>query len=121
MQSIEVDSPMGDILFLNLHMTAGGHLHPESDKINQIRESEIIEAIKAGEDFIREKKEKENEVEAKVVILGDFNCGPDASPVNYELLQPFGYTDAALKHSIENNESFSTWCPRNELNAKGVL
>ena len=123
MQSVEVCSPIGNILFLNLHFTAGGYSHPDSEKINEIRESEVLEAIKAGEDFATREKESAGEINPKVVILGDLNCGPDASPMNYDLLKSNGYIDGALKYIFKEDskkDNFSTWCPRNKLNARGV-
>lgn len=123
MQSVEVSSPIGDILFLNLHCSAGGHKHPESEEINKIRESEILEAIEAGDKFVEKQKKNGGGKNSKVIILGDLNCGPDASPMNYNLLKSYGYVDGALNYickETSNQDSFITWCPKNKLNARGV-
>eukprot|EP00548_Thalassiothrix_antarctica_P010943 CAMPEP_0194158094 /NCGR_PEP_ID=MMETSP0152-20130528/74670_1 /TAXON_ID=1049557 /ORGANISM="Thalassiothrix antarctica, Strain L6-D1" /LENGTH=167 /DNA_ID=CAMNT_0038867035 /DNA_START=15 /DNA_END=515 /DNA_ORIENTATION=- len=122
------------ISLVNMHCTAGGWDHPESDATNEIRESELQEAI----DKLQELSNKED----LKMIIGDLNMGMNASECNYKFLCRSKYKDLILEAkelptSSKEKESenadgkekeelsstlqdpFVTWDPENILNQSG--
>jgi endonuclease/exonuclease/phosphatase family metal-dependent hydrolase len=85
---------------INTHLTAGGAAEPESARAEEIRTFQIYELV----------RESINRNISKTIILGDLNCGPQASVKNYELFH---------KYHFENllNPLQYTWEPTNPLNA----
>ena len=96
---------IGNFAIANLHTTGGGFLnHPESDKANHIRAAQISEACTL---VIKQSK--------NCMLIGDLNCGPEASETNYSLALASGFIDPYMP--IYGSESRPTWTPLNPLNA----
>jgi len=102
----KVLSPLGKLLLVNMHTTAGG-THPEG--VDAIRQSELKEALMVCEDGSREGY--------RSMVVGDLNAGPEASPINYGLMLDSGYTDLVLQAAGEAD--MRTWDPENPLNKTG--
>ena len=115
MLAIEVDVPtFGDCVFINMHTTAGGTTDPEHPDVDTDREHELKQAM----DYC-----KLVEGEGKIgIIVGDLNCGPEASKSNYEYCLKGGfrdtYVEAKSSGKLEAGPS-STWDPSNHLNKIG--
>jgi endonuclease/exonuclease/phosphatase family metal-dependent hydrolase len=97
----------GPIVISNSHHTSGGMLHhPEGAYTSRARSRQYRQLF----DVL------DRDASADRFAVGDFNCGPEALPKNYQELLSSGYTDAwAACH----NASAPTWDPKNELNAHG--
>jgi len=68
----------------NIHVTAGGFIwHTESEVSNGIRSKQISQTIEIL------KKRKNN----TLILLGDFNAGPNVSQVNYDQIINDGFLD----------------------------
>lgn len=98
--------PSGHHLRLfTFHTSAGGlRRHPESAVMELIRARQIEQILDAarGPD--------------PVVLAGDLNAGPEASPVNYRQALSAGFSDAFASAGAEG----ITWDPANPLVAAGV-
>lgn len=110
MQTVEVDTPMGAMLFVNMHTTAGG-FSPESKAADNVRKSELDEAMRACKDY--------NEGTCVSILLGDMNMGPEASKVNYEHVLNEGFTDEVIGELEKVEGETGTWSPENILNKTG--
>lgn len=100
---VHVATPLGKLCLINLHTTAGGGSNTESQDVDDVRESELREAIEIGR----------RETDCKTMIVGDFNCGPEASAGNYRCMMQYDYEDAALPWAQEIG---CTWDSANPLN-----
>lgn len=113
---VEVDIPvLGKVTFVNMHTTAGGQVDPEHPNTDADREDELRQAVevcaaatKAGN---------------RGIILGDLNCGPEASQGNFQYVLDQGYRDTYAEAQAANRlvagPAF-TWDPTNYLNSVGV-
>lgn len=112
---IEVDIPKyGECVLLNMHTTAGGTTDPEHPDVDTDREDELRQALDHC---------KQVESLGKIgIILGDLNCGPEASPSNYEYCLDAGFRDTYIEAvnsgRLEKGPTF-TWDPENYLNKIG--
>ena len=95
---------LGRINLINFHATAGGvHAHPEHDRMENIRSSQIeqiLSYIKALD---------------KVILAGDLNAGPHTSYRNYWQVLQAGFIDT---FAAAGGEGY-TWDPDNLLVANG--
>ena len=100
----------GLIEIVNSHTTAGGSRHhPESQTADNCRQLQLEEMI----EFLMQRDASI----AHSLLVGDLNCGPEASKSNYEFLLSRGFTDLP---SIAYSSSVApvTWEPENPLNAE---
>lgn len=112
-----VDIPsIGKITLVNMHTTAGGATHPEDPGCDTDREDELRQAI----EVCTEVASKEGHVGG--IIIGDLNCGPEASPANYAYVLDQGFRDVYVEAQEAGNlldgPAFS-WDPTNYLNEIG--
>jgi endonuclease/exonuclease/phosphatase family metal-dependent hydrolase len=99
---------IGRIEIVNCHTTAGGpRHHPESETADHCRANQLDEVM----DYI---KQRDSSV-MHSLIAGDLNCGPEASPENFNKLLSGGFADlfAAARGSTALPV---TWDPQNSLN-----
>ena len=106
----KMETPIGKIAWANLHTTAGGGADPEAGAVDQVRQSELQEAVNlctaARADGYAP------------LIVGDLNCGPESSAENYEFLSDCGFQDLVLPFA----ESIGcTWDPTSPLNNMTVF
>jgi endonuclease/exonuclease/phosphatase family metal-dependent hydrolase len=93
------------VRLITFHTSAGGvRRHPESAAMELIRAQQIEQILDAarGPD--------------PVVLAGDLNAGPEASPVNYRQVLAAGFSDAFAAAGAEG----ITWDPGNPLVADGA-
>lgn len=83
------------------HLSVGGLSHPEGARATSIRAQQINEIF----NYL----ESDNIFES--IILGDFNCGPNVSPKNYELFLEKNFINTLDPDVV-------TWDPKNPLNKK---
>eukprot|EP00930_Biecheleria_cincta_P087258 TRINITY_DN76504_c0_g1_i1.p1 TRINITY_DN76504_c0_g1~~TRINITY_DN76504_c0_g1_i1.p1 ORF type:complete len:306 (-),score=47.25 TRINITY_DN76504_c0_g1_i1:70-987(-) len=102
---VHIDTPLGKLCLINLHTTAGGGSNTESQDVDDVRKSELREAIEIGSIG--------HEKGCKTMIVGDFNCGPEASEGNYRYMMENNYEDAAFPWAQEIG---CTWDSANPLN-----
>jgi len=108
MLAVRVRSPIGPLFLVNMHPTAGGELKPE--EANGLRQEELEEAVALCQNELKA------DAATKAIIIGDLNCGPDASIVNYEYVLKSGFEDALAE---KDNTEWCTWDPENPLNKVG--
>jgi endonuclease/exonuclease/phosphatase family metal-dependent hydrolase len=112
-----IDVPnYGFLKVINIHPTAGG-TDPESAQADANRQRTLqdivdfyLHTIQGNEGF-------------GAIIVGDFNCGPDVSPKNFEFIMKYGFRDTfqeAIFNGVVPNEQHHTWDSKNLLNADGV-
>lgn len=101
----------GRIAFVNMHTTAGGLQHPE--KVDAIREAELKEAIDISEEYVKK------DLCDDAMVVGDLNCGPEASAANYAYLSENHWKDAVQVAWGEGTIP-ATWDSSNLLNVGGV-
>jgi endonuclease/exonuclease/phosphatase family metal-dependent hydrolase len=112
---VEVQLPgMGRVTIVNMHTTAGGHVDPEHPDVDGDREDELRQAAEVCETAAAEDR--------LGLIIGDLNCGPEASASNYSYILKRGfrdtYAEAAEAGKLDDGPAF-TWDPTNYLNASG--
>jgi len=107
--TMQVGTPLGDLFLANLHTTAGGGSDTESGDTDSARQSELEEAMQACQQAMQKG--------CKAMIVGDFNCGPEASVGNYEFMKR-DYVDAVLPFV---SEQMVTWDCNNPLNNMPVF
>lgn len=106
-----IDIPsVGRICVVNVHLTAGGEQDPTSRSSEDCREKELRQVI----DFINYEENNGK----PCILLGDFNCGPEASAINYEYVIKNGFRDTFLE-AVHRSEQACTWHPDNILNKCG--
>ena len=99
---IELLGP-GPMRLVNLHASAGGLFrHPEGVAAAAIRTRQIDQVLQSAG-------------EGSVVLAGDFNAGPEASPFHYRKVLDAGYRDAFAMAGAAG----ATWDPNNPLVAGG--
>jgi endonuclease/exonuclease/phosphatase family metal-dependent hydrolase len=99
--------PHAALTVLNVHTTAGGlWQHPESARVDQIRDKQIHQILSAAE---REK--------GVVMITGDFNAGPGVSEANFRSMREAGYE--SVYDRLHPSSNAVTWDPTNRLNVSG--
>jgi endonuclease/exonuclease/phosphatase family metal-dependent hydrolase len=107
--SVTLDTGNNGLLeVINSHTTAGGSKHhPESSIADRCRQLQLDEMV----EFSQQR-------DASVVhslIVGDLNCGPEASRANYESILSCGFTDLIVA-ADPNGRAPVTWDPKNPLN-----
>lgn len=112
---VEVDVPcLGKVTFVNMHTTAGGEVDPEHPDADADREDELRQAVEVCNGAHKAGK--------LGIIVGDLNCGPEASQgnFNYVLQQGFRdtYAEAQAAGTLLPGPLF-TWDPTNYLNTVG--
>ena len=105
---------------INMHTTAGGTAHPEHPEVDIDREDELKQAYDMAV--------KATQEEMIPMIVGDLNCGPEASASNYNYILQQSYCDTFLRYKetqssgsdIAASEGLDvTWDPKNYLNEIG--
>jgi endonuclease/exonuclease/phosphatase family metal-dependent hydrolase len=86
----------------NIHFTAGGILGPEHKRSDKLRGHQIEQLLK---DISSDNCDGH-------ILIGDFNCGPSVSEINYNALIAAGFKN------ISSNAL--TWDPKNPLNSNGI-
>ena len=101
----------GLIEIVNSHTTAGGSKHhPESCAADSCRQMQLEEMVEFS-------LQRDASV-AHSLLVGDLNCGPEASRSNYEFLLSRGFTDLVVS-AHPNSSAPVTWDPKNPLNSEG--
>ena len=93
---------VGDVRVLDVHTTAGGGGGPESPRVERLRARQLRQVSELG-----------LASSLPVVLCGDLNTGPEASPDNLRQLLDAGWTDPVV--------GGTTWDPDNPLNRGGVF
>ena len=103
--ALTVDLPaLGPVRLVTLHASAGGLFHhPESAAAEAIRDAQIEQALALARQ------------EGPVLLVGDFNAGPEASAHQYRCVLEAGYVDAFAEAGAVG----VSWAPRNPLVAAG--
>lgn len=102
---VHVYTDVGKLCLVNMHTTAGGGEDTESAGVDRVRESELEEAMELCEAGIQKG--------CKAMIVGDFNCGPEASAPNYKFMEEKGYIDLVKPFA---DQVGATWTPESVLN-----
>jgi len=102
-----IDTPLGEITAFNVYTAAGGLFrHPERPNIDAVRQLQLDQLTEscgtAGGSHL--------------ILLGDFNTGPQVSPSNYASLLHRGFVDTYAVTDHADGEPEVTWDPRNPLN-----
>lgn len=98
----------GMVDVLNTHTTAGGmRHHPESAAADACRLAQLQELMAMAQML-------ENKAEVQF-LLGDLNCGPEASLANYEYLLEQRWIDLVAQ-GCGRRQPLVTWDPANLLN-----
>jgi len=120
---------LGKFRIINMHTTAGGVEDPENPNVDKTREDELSQAWESAQAAL-EVSSQGSEVIVPIII-GDLNCGPEASASNFEFILNKGFRDTfheflskkstiALPNERKEEESLSiTWDPKNPLNMNG--
>ena len=109
--AIRVSTHIGKIALANLHTTAGGGVDPEAGGVDSVRQSELEEAME-----LCDQAQADGYASA---IIGDLNCGPEASAPNYDyVVQSRGYADVVAPFAAEVG---ATWDQANPLNNLAVF
>lgn len=112
---VDVDIPgLGVVTLVNMHTTAGGHIDPEHPDADSDREDELRQAYDVCAAV---------EAEGRLaIILGDLNCGPEASAGNFKYILDKGFRDTYIegqqRGKLLDGPEF-TWDPKNFLNTLG--
>lgn len=104
------------IRVINLHTTAGGTAHPEDPDVDVDREDELKQCL-----ALAKTAEEDGQLP---MIVGDFNCGPEASASNYNFMIKNNYWDTFQAFKDAHPEADTggvdvTWDPKNYLNEIG--
>jgi endonuclease/exonuclease/phosphatase family metal-dependent hydrolase len=100
-------TPEGSVAIVNVHPTAGGRLHPEHPQVEHVRSAQLTQAM--------EELTRLGDIANVLILAGDFNTGPEASPGNFQEMLDQGYRD-----TFRANGAYRfTWDPNNPLNAQG--
>jgi endonuclease/exonuclease/phosphatase family metal-dependent hydrolase len=116
--NVTVDTPMGRVMFVNMHTTAGGTADPEDPKADLERKDEIHQTLAKCASALGEGTQP--------IIIGDLNAGPHASETNYQQVlddKRMNFKCLWKEHVGEaaNNEKKDfTWDPSNILNKVGL-
>jgi len=107
---------------VNTHTTAGGTVDPENPDTDQDREDELKQAADSAAAI--NNKSNSNNPNNVGIIIGDLNCGPEASPDNFNyILQKRHFRDtyqeAADGGTLLTTSPQYTWDPKNYLNQLG--
>ena len=95
---------------INCHTTAGGSKHhPESTIADRCRQLQLDEMV----DFSHQRDPSV----VHSLIVGDLNCGPEASRSNYESILSRGFTDLVVR-AYPSGLAPVTWDPKNPLNVE---
>ncbi len=99
----------GAVSIVNCHTTAGGSKHhPESSISDSCRQKQLTELAK-----VSKVSSKYGDV---AMIVGDLNCGPEASYDNFNALINKGYSDTVANWYSGKELAPVTWDPNNPLN-----
>ena len=112
---VEVNIPgLGRVTFVNMHTTAGGTVDPEHPDADGDREDELRQAAE-----VCELARADGRI---AIIIGDLNCGPEASAGNFNFILQRGfrdtYVEAVAAGKLLGGPEF-TWDPKNYLNSIG--
>lgn len=100
----------GFVRIFNVHLASGGILgYTVNPKHVHSRGKQLEQLIRA----VRERREE------KVLVAGDFNAGPEASPENYRAMLAEGYLDAYAEANVRRGP-LVTWDPQNPLSIDGT-
>lgn len=105
---------LGPVRLVNMHTTAGGTTDPEHGDVDLDREDELRQAWQVCEKAIAEGQIP--------LIIGDLNCGPEASAGNLNYILGKGFRDTFAEHEQNTGtpaEVRHTWDPTNYLNTIG--
>lgn len=105
----KIDTPIAKLSMVNMHTTAGGGIDPEAGTVDLVRQSELREAIDMSTEAASEGY--------MPLIVGDLNCGPEASAGNYSFLSENGFEDVVLPFA---DNIGPTWDPATPLNNMAV-
>lgn len=108
--TVHIETPVGKLCLANLHTTAGGGTNTESEDCDTVRESELQEAIDVCEQWAQ--------LGCKSLVVGDLNCGPEASAPNYDFMEQQGYVDMVKPFAEEVGP---TWDATSKLNNMEVF
>lgn len=98
------------VTIINAHLSSG--VDVESSRMETMRFTQIHD--------IHRQVETALSVSSAVVIAGDFNCSPDASPDNYNFIKSLGWRDAWTESGNEESGCGWTWDAENPLNRRTV-
>ena len=85
---VTIDVPLlGKLCLINVHTTAGGTLLPEDPMTEDVRLSELHQIVEYCEEISSDRPEE------KIIIVGDLNCGPEASKENFKFILNSSYRD----------------------------
>ncbi len=102
-----IETPLGRFTVFNVYTMAGGLFrHPERPGIDRLRQRQVDQLV------ANVKHENGN----NMVLLGDFNTGPQVSPSNYASLLHAGFVDVYVATEHASGEPAVTWDPQNPLN-----
>lgn len=110
---------LGKMTIVNVHPTAGGR-DPESEKADDNRECTLQQIMDYYQHLMQSRQDSSEYHGA--VILGDYNCGPDVSPRNFEYMISRGFRDTfqeAVAANVVAGELRHTWDPRLVLSSSG--
>lgn len=88
---------VGEILLVHVHTTAGGTVNPENPDVDGDREDEFLQAWEACEKFLATPSTDES-IPKIPIIMGDFNCGPEASVANFNYILGKGFRDTFAEY-----------------------
>ena len=112
---VEVELPtLGRVTFINMHTTAGGTVDPEHPDADGDREDELRQAVETCQEATKAGN--------LAVIVGDLNCGPEASSGNFNYVLEKGFRDTyaeGVQRGVLQPGPDFTWDPTNYLNAIG--
>jgi endonuclease/exonuclease/phosphatase family metal-dependent hydrolase len=108
---VKVDLPeSGPLTLFNLHPTPGRFSDQSSDYSDVVRKAQLEQLLAAAK-----------ATPGNVLLLGDFNCGPEVSSVNYQQPLEAGAADVwDLAAERLNPELTDSWDPLNPLNVGNV-
>lgn len=92
----------GDVRLLDVHATAGGGGGPEAPRTERLRARQLQQVAQLARTS-----------SLPVLLCGDLNAGPEASPGNLQQLLDDGWTDPV--------RGGTTWDPANPLNRDGLF
>jgi len=100
---------IGKINFINLHTTSFGDPPEDNDEIMSYNKQVLNEQLKQILNYSCE----------KTIILGDFNCGPNNSTINYNFLLNTDFIDTIGTLNEFKNLDLYTWSPDSILTKNG--
>ena len=112
------------LTLVNMHTTAGGAVDPENPNTDADRQDELRQAAEACRRPAAAAAAAADSSNSTLgsIIIGDLNCGPEASKDNFDYILAQGfrdtYAEVVAKDNNQKAEIF-TWDPQNYLNQVG--